>query len=322
MDRNKPPTFTFRMTFRGLCLFVPNDDRTAYTVLLPNASPDADIRPQLQECSTHYPWLTFKLKNLCSNLEPDLGDADGYFQLKRHDVQLEVAAKRMRARLRAVPNIDNLYPYCGGVNSIYLQNPGPLTIARILLRRGTLKVEKTFEYNGQGVSAHFVPVPKGVSHKPGPLASKVSLEIKGLSDHIDLTFTVFQKSKKTTLTLRPVKTRKGTLQDVEVVVQNVCGEQVVERGSSRVEPPGQDQDFAWHYMFTHKHPGYPSTSAIHPVPLPAPFAYAMSADSGEGGGLPVRCTLAQANPPPKVSARSEQRRVGRSPRASSGKKGE
>ncbi len=320
MADEKRETYTFRMTFRGLCLLVPGTDDEGlakYTVLLPEAWPDSTIMPQLADCATHHPLLSFQVKNVAhghKNLDPYVGEQSAFIPLRWVKLRIDLTSQNMTANLCTVPNLDSIHPKAGSVCKDVVDDPSltDLTMAQVILRRGHLKAGPSFYYKGSPVLAQFTPLPADGIPFAGELASSVVLEISGLHGAITLVAEYFKKpgAEPFSLTLHPSASADGRPPVIAVGVQNVCGDQVMGIFPNKQELPAPDHDFAWHYLFTNQQPGRlcNAYAALDPVPLPVPMNYAMY-DQGQSGGLPVRCGPAQANQAQPAPENSPHRRL-------------
>jgi len=308
-------SYTLRLTFSGLCAFIPNRDwghsvpPDEITVCLLNSASKNDRLKMIENFpERHVPLLRFEL----ASIAPDVSygkDCYAYWTLAEEDVWISFRKKDgeniyntgplrvvMDGTARSFLHVPSMEDVCSGagqveVGSLEKVPRNDLVVARFQLDSGILANDEFGKFRGGEVVVQFVPVGGGGAWRER-LPHRVVLEFRDLPEDVEAVVHAEKFNDPDSfrdLILGPVEDPAGN-RLVELNVLNLCCGYVLGDKSPWESYPESDRDFECYYVLSREFGELRKNLVRFPIPVPVEHE---NRDEKVGGGDTIRCSVSR-----------------------------
>lgn len=312
--------YTVKVTFRGLCAFVPSDATTTPAwvgAFLVDADENSRERFGLN-LNPHYSFLQFKWKDVEGlALPPDDLEDLGLWSLQSKDIVFvrqnptggPVTIHRAPTGTLGdfprpgeeqffdwVPQADEVAPGAGVMDSdCFSATPSGRVNVRIHLSEGKIISDALGEYENNLVLSQFDP-PRVPAPNPRAMARRIGL----VMENVERSFKVRARKFGSANVRELIFKDPGVGNTLELTVLNICMDDLMEDPARRRRYPVVDRDYRWYYTLS-----LPAGSSV-PESLPVPVPVQFRVSSGTGGGEPAQCTSSGYRPPTSAQVAAMQ----------------
>src|SRR4051794_36476142 len=297
-----------KITFRGLCAFVPSDDIKKGVpldwmgVMLVNADEISQIKFNKRDMNIHHTFLKFNLSTVDGLKNPP--DASGYLELHEEDVVMitgneqsgvDVKVGKPGDPRKPNPNEEDFFNWISVVEEV-LPTAGSVhancfkgipdegrVAARFHISEGLLTTARVGKYDDEPVILQFHPPGPDSKVLPRAATTKVALDVSDVKGEFKIRASRFGSDSFRELVFK----NQGDT-PLEIDVLNICGSDLSEAKFGPRPYPGLDEDFRWYYILSDSLP-----SSLKEEDLPIPVSVEFTPKSGQGGREPARCANAQ-----------------------------